>query len=134
MSAPRSSLERAALMRSTVSGRLRLSERKARMLLKAMLVEIPSMGVLGYLVDARINCECAQGFIYKGWKNGNGEFISSGQIVEILQYKGHWLLNTIDMDWFVVVNFHTHGGRRSLVFLVELLQSAALVGSEYCWH
>lgn len=126
--------ERKAPSQRSFEGRLALSQYKSRMLLEALLLEYPSLVVAGYLVDARVACECAQGRIYERGGRRNGELITTGQIVEILKYDGHWLLNTIDMDWFVVVNFHTRGGRRSLVFMEDLLQSAALVGSEYCWH
>ncbi|MFZ3186157.1 MAG: hypothetical protein WA173_18680 [Pseudomonas sp.] len=134
MTMKRSGSEQKVPRQRSSEGRLALSQYKARMLLEALLLEFPSLVVTGYLVDARIACECAQGLVYKGWGRRNGEFITTGQIVEILQYDGRWLLNTIDMDWLVVVNFHPRGGRRSLTFLVDLLQSAALAGSEYCWH
>lgn len=111
------------------------SRYKKLLLTDALLEDYPDELITGYIVDALIRCESVLGLIYKGWGYRNGESFVSATISEVVLYEGpRWLIKTIERDCFVIVNFHTRGGRQSLLYLTDLLNSAALAGSSYCWH
>lgn len=104
-----------------------LTTGKKLRLLEALLQPYSGHMVTGYVVDARIRCACLLGIAYNAWSYRNGQYIDPVEITAVVECDGHWLIDTYDQDCFVVVNFHPHGGRRSLYQLIKLFQSAKLV-------
>jgi hypothetical protein len=109
-----------------------LSLRKKTMLLGAMLESYPDEVITGYLVDAFITCNVVTGHAYKASGYSNGERLISGEIAEALRDGHRWLIKTRDHKTFVIVNFHVCGGRRSLLHMIDLFESARLLSSRWC--
>lgn len=102
------------------------------MLLGAMLELYPDEVIAGYLVDAYITCNTVTGHAYKAWGYSNGELLISGEITEAMRNGHRWLIKTHYHETFLIVNFHAHGGRQSLLHMIDLFETARLVQSRWC--
>lgn len=114
-----------------------ISPYKAVLLVKALLEEYPGYVITGYLMDAYITSYCAMGHVYKHAEYGNGRQMLTQQIRKVVEFEsryGRYLIETVDGELLVLVNFHSCGGRKSMAFLLELFTSGALSGSRYCVH
>lgn len=101
---------------------------------KAMSVRFPEF-ITGYLVNARICQGCAVGHIYKDLSGfPDGTLMTSEEITELSEYRGRWIIKTRCHDCFVVVNFSLRGGRKSIVQLADMFESAAAIQSRWCMH
>ncbi|MBS9725035.1 hypothetical protein [Stutzerimonas stutzeri] len=100
-------------------------------LVDALLERYPDEIVTGYVMNARIVSVCLVGEAYQTWGYAQGERLVSGAITQIIQYERRWLVKTTESDCFLIVNF-APGGRRSLLHLVALFETAQLAGSR--WH
>lgn len=110
---------------------------KAVMLVKALLEEYPGYVITGYLMDAYIANFCAIGKVYKHAEYVNGRQMLTEQIRKVLEFEsrdGRYLVETVDGELLLLVNFHSCGGRKSMELLLELFTSGALSGSRYCVH
>jgi hypothetical protein len=104
--------------------------RKMAFLATAMLENFPEL-ISGYIVDAKVESCCLIGFAYKTYGYAPGAPLISGEITGITQYSsGHWLVSTREQDCFVIANF-ARGGRKSLMHLAELFNTAQLVRSRW---
>lgn len=113
-----------------------LSNAKLARLAKAMLEPFPDV-VSGYLTDARIDRGCVVGRIYKDivGRYANGALIRSDEIFELQLYgRQRWLVKTLGYGCYVIVDFHPHGGRQSLMQLAEMYESAAILHSRWPLH
>ena len=81
----------------------------------------------------RIVSACLVGAVYQTWGYAQGERLMSGAITQIIQYERRWLIKTIDGDCLSIVSF-APGGRRSLLHLTALFETAALAHSRWCLH
>ncbi|WP_336353101.1 hypothetical protein [Pseudomonas atacamensis] len=111
-----------------------LTDRKVRMLLSALLESYPEQWITGYLLDAYISSYCVIGTVYKSLEYRDGALILSEPISQVLEYQHRYLIEISDRERFLIVNFHTHGGRKSLTHLLSLFSTAARLGSRYCLH
>lgn len=103
-----------------------LTQRKKLRLLDALLESYPGEHISGYLLDVRISCGCVQGEIYNSLIFRDGQLVTSGEIIEVVDYGNRFVIKTYWHEAYVVVNFHTHGGRQSLKHLIGMFQSAQL--------
>lgn len=108
-----------------------LTTHKRLMLLSALLEDYPDEVVTGYLVDAQISCNTVVGRAYKVFGYGEGELLRSGEIREVIEYEHRWLIKTWEHDCLVIVNF-ARGGRQSLLYLIDLFETARLAQSHWC--
>ena len=108
---------------------------KMKRLAVAMLERFPDF-VCGYLVNARVSCVCLVGQVYRDIYNcfSDGELITTAEIKEITQYGRRWLIKTKHDECYVIVTFHPHGGRQSLLHLADQFQSASLAKSNWTHH
>jgi hypothetical protein len=107
------------------------------MLLKAMLEEYPEHAITGYLMDVHISSYCAHGRVYKHRGYGPGVLMLTETITSVLESDDgvrRYLIETVDGERLLVVNFHPTGGRRSLEILAAKFACAARLGSRYCEH
>lgn len=102
-------------------------------LVDALLERYPDEVITGYVVNARIVSACLVGTVYQTWGYAQGERLISGAITQIIQYERRWLIKTIDGDCLSIVSF-APGGRRSLLHLTALFETAALAHSRWCLH
>ncbi|WP_374438345.1 hypothetical protein [Pseudomonas panipatensis] len=105
---------------------------KKAKLADALLDDYPEV-VTGYIVDAQVISGCLVGAAYKAWGYATGERLVSGRITTIIQFGKRWMIKTCENDCLVVVNF-SRGGRRSLLHLVDLFQSAEMAHSRFQVH
>ncbi|MBV2132394.1 hypothetical protein KRX52_06205 [Pseudomonas sp. MAP12] len=114
-----------------------LTCRQLSHLARAMLVRFPDdYLVTGFLLNARITHRCLEGHLYKDrWRwHVDGVWITTAEIAELTERYGRWVIRTMDGEIYVVADFHAHGGRKSLRYLVEQFDSAAQTGSLWCVH
>lgn len=109
-----------------------LTPYKAVLLVKAMLEDYPDHVITGFLMDAYISSYCASGRIYKSASYCNGALILSEEIRKVVEFEHRYLIETVDGERFLLVNFHSCGGRQSLKFLLEIFTSGGFAGSRYC--
>lgn len=107
---------------------------KALLLVKALLEDYPDLLITGYLMDTYFTSYCAVGYVYKSPDYRDGAEIISEEISKVLEFETRYLIETVDGERFLIVNFHTCGGRRSLGYLLSLFMSGALSGSRYRVH
>lgn len=112
---------------------IRLPPRTQHLLLEALLESYPNEIVTGFLVNAYVSCSCVVGNAYKAWGYPEHALLASGEICEVMQYEHRWLVKTREHDCLVIVNF-AHGGRQSLMQLLDLYRTARLAGSSWCVH
>jgi len=105
---------------------------KKAKLADALLDDYPEV-ITGYVVDAKVVSGCLVGVAYKAWGYAAGEKLISGSITQIIEYGPRWLIKTGEQDCLVVVNF-AHGGRQSLLHLVDLFSTARIAHSRWCMH
>lgn len=108
-----------------------LTTHKKLLLLNALLELYPDEVITGYLVDAQISCNTVVGRAYKAFGYGEGELLCSGEIREVIEYEHRWLIKTREHDCLVIVNF-ARGGRQSLLYLIDLFETARLAQSHWC--
>lgn len=112
----------------------KLTQARLARLALVMLERFPEV-VTGYLLDVRIQCGCAVGFIYRDLgRYRDGDLITSSDIVELRCYGRRWLIKTRGYACYAVVDFHPRGGRQSLLHLADLFESAALAHSNRWLH
>ncbi|MCK8668202.1 hypothetical protein M1M11_25300 [Pseudomonas azerbaijanoccidens] len=109
-----------------------ISPYKAVLLVNAMLENYPEYVITGYLMDVYISSYCAIGHVYKSVGYQNGALMLSEEISKVVEYDRRYLIETVDGERLLLVNFHPCGGRKSLKFLLELFTSGAMSGSRYC--
>jgi hypothetical protein len=105
---------------------------KAGLLLHAILEDYPGYVVTGYLMDVYISSYCATGHIYKHIEYRNGRKMLTEEISKVIEFESRYMIETVDGERLLLVNFHPRGGRKSLDFLLELFGSGAMTGSRYC--
>lgn len=110
-----------------------LTRYKKALLADAWLEDYPDEVITGYVIDARVIAGCLVGTAYKTWGYMKGEHLVSGEITTIVKFDKRWLIKTRENDCLVVVNF-SRGGRRSLLHLVDLFQSAEMAHSRFQVH
>lgn len=111
-----------------------LTPRKKIMLLAAMLEDYPDFRITGYVVDAFVSSYCLLGGIYKSVSHCDGAPLLTEEISKVIEFKNRYLIETVNGERWCVANFHPHGGRRTLKFLISLFESGAMTGSRYCVH
>lgn len=111
-----------------------LTPHRSKMLLMAILEDYYDLQITGYVVNAFVSSYCLLGAVYKHDKYRDGASILSEEISKVIEFKSRYVIETIDGERFSVVNFHPHGGRRTLSFLISLFESGAMAGSRYCVH
>lgn len=114
-----------------------ISPYKAVLLVKALLEEYPEYVITGYLMDVHISASCASGRVYKHVGYGHGRLILTEEVIKVLEFESRdrrYMIETVDGERLLVVNFHSWGGRKSLELLVDRFACAALLGSRYCMH
>ncbi|WP_278618683.1 hypothetical protein [Ectopseudomonas oleovorans] len=89
--------------------------------------------ITGYIVDAQIVAGCLVGAAYKACGYAKGEHLISGSIIEVIEYDRRWLVKTRELECLVIVNF-APGGRRALLHLINLFETAHLAKSRWCLH
>lgn len=112
-----------------------ISPYKAVLLVKAMTEEYPDYVLTGYLMDVSIHDYCATGRIYKHAEYPQGGLMLTENISKVTEFDTRprrYLIETVDGERLLVVNFHSWGGRQSMEILTDRFTSAALTGSRYC--
>lgn len=109
-----------------------ISPYKAVLLVNALLEEYPDYGLTGYLMDVYISAYCAEGRVYKSSSYANGHKMLTEEISKVIEFGQRYMIETVDGERFLLVNFHSCGGRKSLELLVEMFISGAVAGSRYC--
>ncbi|MCV6336258.1 hypothetical protein OFL47_06230 [Pseudomonas aeruginosa] len=89
-----------------------LTLRKRQQLLTALLEDYPEEYIDGYVIDARIDCHCLSGYIYKALGYDNGELFTA-DVECIVRYARRYVVRTHHAA-YLIVNFHPQGGRRAL--------------------
>jgi len=102
-------------------------------LVDALLERYPDEMITGYVMNARIVSACLVGRVYQAWGYAQGERLVSGAITQIIRYERRWLVKTSERDSLLIVNF-APGGRRSLLHLAGLFETAQLTHSRWCLH
>ena len=102
-------------------------------LVDALLERYPDEMITGYVMNARIVSACLVGRVYQAWGYAQGERLVSGAITQIIRYERRWLVKTSERDSLLIVNF-APGGRRSLLHLAGLFETALLTHSRWCLH
>lgn len=105
---------------------------KTVLLVNALLEEYPEYVITGYLMDVYISAYCAVGYIYKHAEYENGKKMLTEEISKVIEFERRYIIETVDGERLLLVNFHSCGGRKSLMFLLELFSSGAMAGSRYC--
>lgn len=109
-----------------------LTLRKKARLADALLDDYGEV-ITGYIVDAKIVAGCLVGDAYKAWGHDEGAQLISGSITEVIEYDRRWLVKTQELECLVIVNFAS-GGRRALLHLINLFETAQLARSRWCLH
>lgn len=117
-----------------MKGLSKLTPHKQSLLLIALLENYPGAFITGYVLDAYISRYCLVGRVYKSRVYPDGTLILSEPITQVFDYTRRYLIETCDHECFLVVSFHSHGGRQSLEHLLALFKNAARLGSRYCLH
>jgi len=102
-------------------------------LVDALLERYPDEVITGYVMSARIVSACLVGKVYQAWGYGQGDRLVSGAITRIIQYERRWLIETTEGDCLAIVSF-APGGRRSLLHLAGLFETAQLARSPWRLH
>lgn len=117
-----------------MKGLSKLTPHKKSLLLTALLENYPRAYITGYVLDAYISNYCVVGRVYKSRVYPDGTLILSESITQVFDYTRRYLIETCEHECFLVVSFHSHGGRQSLEHLLALFNSAAKAGSRYYLH
>lgn len=81
-----------------------LTLRKRQQLLTALLEDYPEEYIDGYVIDARIDCHCLSGYIYKALGYDNGELFTA-DVECIVRYARRYVVRTHHAA-YLIVNFH----------------------------
>lgn len=93
-----------------------------------------SFRITGFLVDAHVVANAAVGVVYAdARRDGTGRFddghlIRTSDVLDIRQFDGRWLIQTLNST-YVIVTFKQHVGRRSLETFLAM-QSKVFIASK----
>lgn len=112
----------------------RTISRYAKRQLSQALAANYSFSITGFLIDALVVANAALGIIYAdARRDGTGRFddghlIRTSNVLDIRQFDGRWLIQTLN-SIYVIVTFKQHVGRRSLDLFLAM-QSNVLIAPQ----
>lgn len=81
------------------------------------------LSMTAFLVEVRIECDCACGRVYGEVleRVADGTALCTAEIDSLVMRQGYWTVKTIDAEWYVLVSFDGPEGQRSFYRFARLM-------------